>query len=81
MFLGVWFETDVSGLRNGPIFMGQDCPLNVGPIGSSKTSVLNPLTPRYNSEGGRILFCKRSYSSKFTFVAWAPEAELGVFEL
>jgi hypothetical protein len=61
----MWFETDVSGLRTCPIFEGQAFKeerkrtlIREGGIdtwlGGPKTSVSIYLTPRKNSEDGRI---------------------------
>jgi hypothetical protein len=54
----MWFENDVSGLPIGNIFKGEAVeearPLKMETTGTPKTSVLNLLTPRNNSESGKI---------------------------
>jgi hypothetical protein len=54
-----WFKTDVSGLPIGSILKSRtDWPLNMGPVGSTETSVLHQITSRNNSEDGRIKFSR-----------------------
>ena len=51
-----WFKTDVSGLQRSHLQRPKSWTLEMGPIDSAETSILNQLTPRNGTENGRIQF-------------------------